>query len=384
MKWNDLTMKERSDLMSLFLKAGVGSLSDMRHIYDGTQDTEEYSGGTLKESKISPKLSRREIRRDTRYKNILNNLAEGDKYTDLQKKRLSEYYARASGGAAIPGYNTYIETRKGLRGNLDDGKSVYEHLLYSTTPVESIIDSYNERNTTTDEYGNIISTGSINNYDGTLKGEHDNINYDIIDALFSSKVPYNGRLTTTPTLYKNYIESKYKDKKIKSYTFGKSKLNRTVSRRLDSLSSNLEDKNKTIVLGAETDRGLPFLIDNGKKQINYDGAGYLVQFVNDDGKIYQRKSDIYDFEPMSYIKRWGKVPKSLKGLTALDKNSSPVILVNPWEEISPEVLQYYNLDTSNLWNSINKKKEEQSIQRKKGNKAHLISRLSGEITRVFN
>lgn len=58
MKWNDLTMKERSDLMSLFLKAGVGSLSDMKHIYDGTQDTEEYSGGTLKESNVSAALSR--------------------------------------------------------------------------------------------------------------------------------------------------------------------------------------------------------------------------------------------------------------------------------------------------------------------------------------
>lgn len=34
MKWSDLTMKERSDLMSLFLKAGVGSLSDMKRIYD--------------------------------------------------------------------------------------------------------------------------------------------------------------------------------------------------------------------------------------------------------------------------------------------------------------------------------------------------------------
>ena len=34
MKWNDLTMKERSDLMSLFLKAGVGSLSDMKRIYN--------------------------------------------------------------------------------------------------------------------------------------------------------------------------------------------------------------------------------------------------------------------------------------------------------------------------------------------------------------
>ena len=34
MKWNDLTMRERSDLMSLFLKAGVGSLSDMKRIYE--------------------------------------------------------------------------------------------------------------------------------------------------------------------------------------------------------------------------------------------------------------------------------------------------------------------------------------------------------------
>lgn len=57
MKWNDLTMKERSDLMSLFLKAGVSSLSDMKHIYDGKQDT-EYNGGTLKESKVSAKLSK--------------------------------------------------------------------------------------------------------------------------------------------------------------------------------------------------------------------------------------------------------------------------------------------------------------------------------------
>lgn len=43
MKWNDLTMKERSDLMSLFLKAGVGSLSDMKKIYDE-------GGGTLEDA----------------------------------------------------------------------------------------------------------------------------------------------------------------------------------------------------------------------------------------------------------------------------------------------------------------------------------------------
>lgn len=49
MKWNDLTMKERSDLMSLFLRHGIGSLSDMRRIYDGEKDT--YSGGKLKKNK---------------------------------------------------------------------------------------------------------------------------------------------------------------------------------------------------------------------------------------------------------------------------------------------------------------------------------------------
>ena len=40
MKWNGLTMKERSDLMSLFLKAGVGSLSDMKRIYEEYQPLE--------------------------------------------------------------------------------------------------------------------------------------------------------------------------------------------------------------------------------------------------------------------------------------------------------------------------------------------------------
>lgn len=52
MKWNDLTMKERSDLMSLFLKHGIGSLSDMRRIYDGEQDT--YSGGELQPAVVRP------------------------------------------------------------------------------------------------------------------------------------------------------------------------------------------------------------------------------------------------------------------------------------------------------------------------------------------
>lgn len=39
MKWSDLSLGERADLMNLFLANGISSLKEMRHIYDGVQDT---------------------------------------------------------------------------------------------------------------------------------------------------------------------------------------------------------------------------------------------------------------------------------------------------------------------------------------------------------
>ena len=39
--WKDLSFKNRSELMSLFLKQGISSLSDMINIYDSIQDTEQ-------------------------------------------------------------------------------------------------------------------------------------------------------------------------------------------------------------------------------------------------------------------------------------------------------------------------------------------------------
>lgn len=37
--WTDLSIKDKSDLMRIFLNNGISSLSDMRRIYDGTKDT---------------------------------------------------------------------------------------------------------------------------------------------------------------------------------------------------------------------------------------------------------------------------------------------------------------------------------------------------------
>ena len=40
--WTDLSMKDKSDLMSLFLKQGISSLSDMRRVYDGLSNIKSY------------------------------------------------------------------------------------------------------------------------------------------------------------------------------------------------------------------------------------------------------------------------------------------------------------------------------------------------------
>lgn len=56
MKWDDLSLRDRADLMSLFLDNGVSSLKEMRHIYDGEEDT--YSGGILPAAKKTKTLTR--------------------------------------------------------------------------------------------------------------------------------------------------------------------------------------------------------------------------------------------------------------------------------------------------------------------------------------
>lgn len=66
MKWNDLTMKERAELMSLFLDNEVSSLDEMRHIYNGIEDTvpmEVDGSGNLIDS-ISPAVVSESLTKD--------------------------------------------------------------------------------------------------------------------------------------------------------------------------------------------------------------------------------------------------------------------------------------------------------------------------------
>ena len=102
MKWNDLTMKERSDLMSLFLKAGVGSLSDMKRIYEEYQPLEGAApykypdGGELKPSTITEKLGRKwdnlywhKFRREPRdFSDEVTNILDCAKWSNMQLRNM--------------------------------------------------------------------------------------------------------------------------------------------------------------------------------------------------------------------------------------------------------------------------------------------------------
>lgn len=66
MKWNELSLRDKSNLMALFLDNGVSSLKEMRHIYDGTKDNvpmEVDGNGNLIDS-ISPATVSESLSRD--------------------------------------------------------------------------------------------------------------------------------------------------------------------------------------------------------------------------------------------------------------------------------------------------------------------------------
>lgn len=77
MKWNDLTMKERSELMGIFLRNGIDSLSDMRKIYD--------EGGSTNNTQVNAVIDNPNYKSDR----------EGPIYKYLINKGLNDVQASA-------------------------------------------------------------------------------------------------------------------------------------------------------------------------------------------------------------------------------------------------------------------------------------------------
>ena len=80
MKWNDLTMRERAALMALFLDNNISSLEEMRHIYNGVEDTADKADSLSIDSKYRLSLDYRDYMSANEPDNYVELPVENDKY----------------------------------------------------------------------------------------------------------------------------------------------------------------------------------------------------------------------------------------------------------------------------------------------------------------
>lgn len=302
---------------------------DLSYIYGN-----DVYNGYIEPSVVSSKMSKKQFRKATKpIKRIINEL-NGSHWSDTQKRRMTEYIIRNSGGLIFPTPEIAKNIRMGLRDIDPNGLSGYERIMYGDEPVKYIIGDIADRSTVYDDYsGEAYINKPLKDYDGILHGDHFYNDYDIIDAYSSGKTPWKGVEVSGDFKYGpygSYISRVYPDRNIKSYIYGDTDIPNEVIDRLNRYSSEKGDN--SIMIGASSDNDVPFILDYGNDHINFDSAGHIWQFVkDDDGTIYRRQSDIYDFNPEQYNKSYGWIPRMNDVLGSLDKNGDPVVMFNQWE-----------------------------------------------------
>lgn len=135
MKWNELTMRQRSDLMRVFLSSGISSLSQMRRMYEegGAVQGPElvWKNPEQKNQNILRKFIRPDIQipyTETYWKNINSEPVDYDEIAERQRFMESAYNnravsnkgARGAWGIMPSSKKEYIQLGKGRPGNLND------------------------------------------------------------------------------------------------------------------------------------------------------------------------------------------------------------------------------------------------------------------------
>lgn len=275
MKWNDLTMKERSDLMSLFLKNGIGSLSDMRRIYDGEHDT-----GLQK----------------------------------MTPQEQAEAQIRVSNGISGAPLNPGTWAG-GLRMLLYKGKE---------KPAGQSVKDF--------------TLGSGFYYNGSTADKETAEKYrnDIVDAFFGRGIPFEEagviekRVSPDEHILRTRVaEHRARGKRVPTYQTHRDTLDRRLVEHLDSLlNAGLVD-----IRNRRYNTGTPPIFTIGNTGIRYDGKNIQQVSVFDEktGKVYRKGIDLYDFNPDDWTTML--VPGARRTLQNFDNQGEPFIMSTPWEEM---------------------------------------------------
>lgn len=333
-KWSKLSMKERSDLIKLYVNNGIYSLEEIKKDYNKFDE-----GGNTKESN-SDKAVNLVLK-------AANAVLSSRFVPNDKKERLLELAMRITGGNTNP--EVVKETAEYLKTK--DGINTIKEAVLTNKPITEIVARSNARdNYTGFAFGNDFLDADVKSF----IEEHPN-DADFVEAYATGKVPFESagvfkvsdRDSTRLGRYKNYLDTKYKDRYVPTYQGHADTVKMDVVNDLNRKSYNKE----TFTIGLDSDLDLPFEFGHKRGTPGYyDAAGYNLEVVKGkDGKLYGRKSDVYDFLPEDFSKRWVQEGTPIHDLvTTVDKLGNPYIFRSPWFTVDNTVIpdelleSYYN------------------------------------------
>ena len=372
--WSELNPKELNDIINLFIKQKIYSPQKMRELYNQAinnssssrpQNISKYNkfdiGGLVDlDTTSSSKVLYSEDSENNNSNNnfiikqalkIANEMLESNRISDNQKNRLLEFAMRISGGnadsSAINKASKYILSKYGR-------KALFQ-VLNTNDPVSNIIDkSIEESNYEVgDNYTGLAFLGDVWDKDSFLWNNKNSS--DFIDTYIRGDIPFESagvikiddKDENRLGRYSKYIEKNYPDRDINTYQAYRDTLDNDLVKYLDKASTALE----TDTFGANADNYdidksmFPFGTEDNRGF--FDAAGYNIELMEGpDGKIYGRRSDIYDFLPSDFNNKWADNNKMHNIVEKINNFGNPFIFRTPWfkasdENIPEEVLSKY-------------------------------------------
>ena len=372
--WSELNPKELNDIINLFIKQKIYSPQKMRELYNQAinnssssrpQNISKYNkfdiGGPVDSNTTgsSGVLYSEDNKNNNSNNNfiikqalkIANEMLESNRISDNQKNRLLEFAMRISGGNTSP--SAINEASKYILSKY--GRKALFQVLNTNDSVSNIIDkSIEESNYEVgDNYTGLAFLGDVWDKDSFLWNNKNSS--DFIDTYIRGDIPFESagvikiddKDENRLGRYSKYIEKNYPDRSINTYQAYRDTLDSNLVKYLDKASTALE----TSTFGANADNYdidksmFPFGTEDNRGF--FDAAGYNIELMKGpDGKIYGRKSDIYDFLPSDFNNKWADNNKMHNIVEKINNFGNPFIFRTPWfkasdENVPEEVLSKY-------------------------------------------
>jgi hypothetical protein len=297
-RWSALSMKERADLMNMYIANGISDLKEMKRHYNGNL----FSGEENQNNKEVDKKLVEDVVRTTR--GITGDFITSD-FPIIDWTQL---------GHAIDAWNVMKGTGEPAPTN------------DNYTGVAMLNKGY----TTNNSLGFVSEEELINSL-----GEKP---VDFVDAYVYGKTPFEKqgvyRKTSTPEkhIYRSKVAKvRNEGKEMPVFQTHRDTLDVSLVKDLNNkLGKGLVD---SLVYPNFTTEDSPFVL--GDTGIYYDGNnGTVANVVLDDGRVVSKALDVFDTDPSEWNYKVGK--KAKQGLQFIHNNANPFIMTTPW---------YYPKDT---------------------------------------